>query len=168
MKLRELTEKDEKAFGKWIDAWRVEKDYVVWQAKPIETTFAEHLVELEKFKNNPPTPRIPSTQYFLFEDDEIVACAFCRWELRKDDPFHSHIGYGVLPDRRGEGLAKYVLGLALDLYRERGISRVLVTNDDWNAASQRTAIACGGVFEKEEIEPETGDRVRFYWIDLGE
>ncbi len=75
-----------------------------------------------------------------------------------------HIGYSVRPSQRRKGYATAMLAQALDLCRERGMDRVLVTCDRKNTASARVIQANGG---KLENEVQDGDRVtQRYWITL--
>lgn len=57
-----------------------------------------------------------------------------------------HIGYAVVPWKRRRGHATRALRLALALAREQGLTRVELTTDPDNAASQQVITACGGVF----------------------
>lgn len=76
-----------------------------------------------------------------------------------------HVGYGVRPSARRQGVATAALALALDQAKAIGLQRVLVTCQDTNLASARTIERNGGVLE--DIR-ETADHgtVRRYWIDL--
>jgi predicted acetyltransferase len=57
-----------------------------------------------------------------------------------------HIGYAVVPWQRQRGHATRALALMLSLAREQGLTRVELTTDPDNTASQRVISACGGVF----------------------
>jgi predicted acetyltransferase len=56
-----------------------------------------------------------------------------------------HIGYTVVPWHRRQGHATRALALVLPLAREQGLSRVEITTDPDNHASQRVIEANGGV-----------------------
>ncbi len=83
-----------------------------------------------------------------------------------------HIGYGIRPSARGQGLAKLALAGALEQARALGLRRVLVTCNDSNIASAKTIEACGGDMERvvprEEIAEPFGavEDLRRYWISL--
>lgn len=71
-----------------------------------------------------------------------------------------HVGYGVRPSERSQGVATAALRLALDQARKMGLGCVLVVCDADNVASQKPIIAAGGVLEN---APET---IKRYWIPL--
>lgn len=57
-----------------------------------------------------------------------------------------HIGYGVVPWKRGRGYATEALRLILPEARREGLSYVELTTEADNVASQRVILANGGVF----------------------
>jgi predicted acetyltransferase len=97
-------------------------------------------------------------------DGVIVGRASLRLELNDFlRTLGGHIGYAVRPQFRGRGHAKEILRQSVELLRERGIDRVLVTCDDDNAASARVIEANGGVLES--VVPGLADiPKRRYWI----
>jgi predicted acetyltransferase len=103
--------------------------------------------------------RVPSTHFWIAEDDELVGYLHLRHELN-DWLLEQggHIGYSVRPSRRRQGHARRALALGVRRAGELGIERVLVTCDDDNAGSRRTIERCGGV-----LEDVRGDKRR-YWI----
>ncbi|MFM0730335.1 GNAT family N-acetyltransferase [Paraburkholderia sediminicola] len=56
-----------------------------------------------------------------------------------------HIGFSVVPWKRGNGYAKQALNLMLGEARRQGLSYVELTVDPENIASQRVIAACNGV-----------------------
>ena len=50
---------------------------------------------------------------------------------------------------------------------EIGIDRALVTCGKENVGSVRVILGNGGVFESEEFNPEGGEVVQRYWIQVG-
>ena len=75
-----------------------------------------------------------------------------------------HIGDGVRPSMRGQGIGTKMIALALEVCRTLGIDRVLMTCDKSNVASARTIIKNGGVLENEIVDED--EVVQRYWIDL--
>jgi predicted acetyltransferase len=75
-----------------------------------------------------------------------------------------HIGYGLRPSARGYGLAGWALCSILPRAQQLGLSRVLVTCDDVNAASARTIEKAGGVLE--DVRHTELGLTRRYWITL--
>lgn len=74
-----------------------------------------------------------------------------------------HVGYAVRPGARRRGHAGRLLRSALDVAAGLGLSEVLVTCDDDNAASIRTIEAAGGLLE-DTIDIMPGAAKRRYWI----
>jgi predicted acetyltransferase len=71
-----------------------------------------------------------------------------------------HIGYGIRPTARGQGLATWALGEILHEARARHLPRVLLICTADNKASAKTIEANGGTLEEAE------GPVRRYWIQL--
>lgn len=74
-----------------------------------------------------------------------------------------HIGYGVRPAFRKRGIATEMLVQSIEIARELGIPRALVTCDEDNIGSSKTIEKCGGVLEN-IIELEDGVKLRRYWV----
>jgi len=54
-----------------------------------------------------------------------------------------HIGYAVVPWKRGQGYARAALLALLPEIRERGLTYVELTTDPDNKSSQRVILDCG-------------------------
>jgi len=118
--------------------------------------------------SNLPPDRVPSSTYFLTDEDEkvIYGAINIRHRLNKElVKVGGHIGYGIAPVARRRGLATKQLGMALEICREMGIGRVLITCEKGNVGSAKTAIKNGGVLENELIDLR-GKIIQRYWIDL--
>lgn len=76
-----------------------------------------------------------------------------------------HIGYAVVPWRRGEGIATQALGLMLPIAWALGLPRVLLTCDETNMASRRVIEANGGVAAGMAPNPDSGGMKRLFWLD---
>ena len=78
--------------------------------------------------------------------------------------FGGHIGYSVRPAARRQGAATQMLTQALEICRQLGIKKRLVTCDKTNIAAAATIIKCGGILENEVFE---GDAlIQRYWIEI--
>lgn len=78
-----------------------------------------------------------------------------------------HIGYAVLPAFRRRGIGRRMLERGLGLTRALGISRVLVTCDEDNAASRRIIEGAGGVYESSYAGADVRVPIRRYWFARG-
>ena len=106
---------------------------------------------------------VTCTYCWMVEEDEFLGSIALRHELNDFlRTFGGHIGYGVRPSARGQGLAAQALGEVLSMARDRGIREVLLTCDAKNTASRRTIERNGGRYES-DVEYE-GDTVQRFWI----
>lgn len=104
--------------------------------------------------------RVPSTTYYLIVDGKPAGIGNIRHFLTDALRIEGgHIGYAVSPNYRNKGYGKEFLKLMLIEAKKLGISKVLVTAYIDNLASQKVAIANGGV-----ITDRDEKRVRI-WID---
>lgn len=95
--------------------------------------------------------RIPGYIRWMW-DGEFCGSIGLRWLPGTNDlPAHvlGHIGYAVVPWKRGRGYAKAALQALLPEARALGLEYVEMTTDADNAASQRVMLANGAVL----IEP---------------
>ena len=98
--------------------------------------------------------------------------AFCgviglRWQPGRDDlPDHvlGHIGYSVVPWKRGHGLAKRALRHMLYEARDVGLTRLSLTTDADNIASQKTILANRGRLEAHFVHPLYGPTERQRYV----
>lgn len=112
------------------------------------------------------TKYVIGSQWMLFDSssNRILGMANLRHELNEHLlQFGGHIGYSIRPTERRKGYGKLQLKLALDVLKEHGVKRVLVTCDDANKGSYKTIEACGGVLENKVEKDDL--LVRRYWID---
>ncbi len=83
--------------------------------------------------------------------------------------FGGNIGYSVRPSERHRGYASEMLRQLLDVCRAYGETRVLLTCDKENTASQKTILKNRGVLEN-EVDDTVGlsnsGRIQRYWISL--
>jgi predicted acetyltransferase len=75
-----------------------------------------------------------------------------------------HIGYGIRPSARGQGLGIEILRLTLERAVEIGLKEALITCDKANVASARVIIRNGGILDSEIFLEERGVYLQRYWI----
>ena len=91
--------------------------------------------------------RIPGYRLWMW-DGEFCGVIGFRWQPGTSAlPPHvlGHIGYAVVPWKRGRGYATEALGLILPRARAEGLAWVEITTDPDNVASQRVILANGGM-----------------------
>lgn len=105
--------------------------------------------------------RVPQTIYWLIVDGEVVGFGklrhFLTDRLRVEG---GHIGYAIAKEARGRGYGKLLLAGLLREAKAIGIERALVTVNNSNTASIRTAVSCGGVIE------QVGEERHYIWFNL--
>jgi predicted acetyltransferase len=79
-----------------------------------------------------------------------------------------HIGYGVAPEFRGQGVATYMLKYGLEFMKDRGEEKIFISCHSDNEASRKVIEKCGGEFAALVPHPyEDGELFRTYWIPTG-
>lgn len=91
---------------------------------------------------------VAKTQLWALADEEFVGRIAIHHELTDALRVEGgHIGYDTVPSFRGRGVATEMLRQVLPVARKLGLTEVLLTCDDTNAASirvvERTAACCG-------------------------
>lgn len=105
--------------------------------------------------------RLPGITRWLWDGEFCGSIGF-RWQPGTTDlPPHclGHIGYSVVPWKRGRGNATSALRQMLPEARAVGLAFVEITTDVDNRASQRVILANGGVLvERFDKPPQVGGR----------
>lgn len=129
--------------------------------------WADYLARLDSLRRreNVPADRVPAAFLVAEVDGELVGRASVRYELNDHlARIGGHVGYAIRPASRRRGYATDVLRQSLELLREIGAGRVLVTCDDDNLGSATVIERCGGVLTDRPLVD--GVLRRHYWIDL--
>lgn len=113
-----------------------------------------------------PDGYVPATFVVAEVGGELVGRSSIRHELNDHLlAVGGHIGYGVRPAYRRRGHATEILRQSLEVLRELGVDRALVTCDEDNKGSAAVIERCGGRLEN-VVPVEGGVPKRRYWIDL--
>jgi predicted acetyltransferase len=110
--------------------------------------------------------RLPGFVRWIWDGDFCGSISL-RWQPGEPDlPDHvlGHIGYAVVPWKRGAGCATRALGLLLPQARAVGLSFVELTTTPENVASQKVILSNGGRFIERFRKPQAyggGEAVRF-------
>ena len=110
---------------------------------------------------------VPRTQLWALAEEEFVGNISIRHEL--NDALRvegGHIGYDTVPSFRGRGVATEMLRQALPVARALGLTAVLLTCDDTNAASIRVIERNGGSLRETRVLDTSRPPKRYYWITL--
>lgn len=109
---------------------------------------------------------VPQTLFLMKQEDgTILGAVSIRHYLNHTNIIDGgHVGYGICPEFRGRGYGNLILKLALEKLQSMNVSKVLVTCDADNFASQEVILKNGGVLENQIID-EDGVLVNRYWIN---
>ena len=110
---------------------------------------------------------VPDSTYFCLDTnrDIFVGAINIRHYLNENLLFSGgHIGDGIHPSERNNGLGTQMIALALQECQKLGIKKVLMCCDKENIASARTIIKNGGILENEVLD--NGVWIQRYWIEL--
>lgn len=100
-------------------------------------------------------PRLPGYNRWLWDGDFCGVIGF-RWQRGTNAlPPHclGHVGYAVVPWKRGRGYATQALRLLLPEARAEGLTYVEITTDPDNTASRRVIEANGGILVERFRKP---------------
>lgn len=130
--------------------------------------FCAYLDRVAAWKSEETVPdgKVASTFLVAVIDGKIAGRLSIRHELNEFLALvGGHIGYGVAPEFRGQGVATYMLKYGLEFMRARGVEKVFISCHIENASSRKIIEKCGGEFAALVPHPyEDGELYRTYWI----
>lgn len=118
-------------------------------------------------------PRLPGYRRWI-SDGDFCGSINIRWQLGTSSlPPHvlGHIGYGIVPWKRGRSYAARALALLLPEAKKVGLPYVELTTEPENITSQKTILSCGGIlierFKKDKAYGDAeGSETLRYRIEL--
>lgn len=137
-----------------------------------DSSYEAWVEQLESASNaaNCPVGHAPALTYFGVResDDRIVGMIDLRLELNDHLRTHGgHIGYAIRPTERGKGYAADMLKAALEIYKKRGVSELLLICSKDNTASAKVIANCGGALNDEFYSDTYHEVLQRYTIQLG-
>ncbi|HRX91256.1 MAG TPA: GNAT family N-acetyltransferase [Candidatus Izemoplasmatales bacterium] len=159
----------EKRIVEMMDEWTAkEKSITPWSiARDDYRDFNGYLEGFRKEESEPPFGKVPALTYFCLDLERNLMVGAVNIRLYPDEETMlanggSHIGDGIRPSERGKGYGTEMIGLALDICKQRGIDRVLMICEKDNIASAKSIMKNGGVLG-EEFEYK-GKIDQMYWL----
>ena len=117
----------------------------------------------------PDTRSIPKTHLWAVSEGQFVGRISIFHALTDALRLEGgHIGYDTVPSFRGRGVATEMLRLALPVARDLGLTEILLTCNDDNAASIRVIEKNGGALGETRALQPGGAVKRYYWIRLAQ
>lgn len=167
LKLIKLTEEYKEQLNEMMEEWWYSGEKIVPYAirKKDYHNFDEYIESLEEKDES--NERVPDSTFFCLdtENNTFVGAVNIRHYLNESLLLNGgHIGDGVRPSRRREGIATKMIAMALEECKKLGLNKVLMVCDKENIASRRTIEKNGGILEN-EVEVDGVIEQRF-WIDL--
>lgn len=155
--LRALREFQYEGLPWWVggDLEIAEQDFAAFVAKKLEDA------------NRRTETLVPKTHLWAVAEEQFVGRISIHHEL--NDALRAvggHIGYDTVPSFRGRGVATEMLRRALPVARALGLTSVLLTCDDTNAASIHVIERNGGSLRETRALDANRPLKRYYWITL--
>ena len=116
---------------------------------------------------NLPEGWVPASTYWLIDRGQFIGEANIRHEVNDHlRTVGGQIGYWIRSSKRQQGYGRAILRFALEKAKELGLSRIVITCDETNAASRKIIESNGGVYEStRDMGPGNPPKLIF-WIDV--
>lgn len=141
-----------------------------WTGGDLETAeqdFAAFVAKRLADSNRRTDTFVPKTHLWAVWEEQFVGRISIHHEL--NDALRvegGHIGFDTVPSFRGNGVATEMLRQALPVARALGLTAVLLTCDDTNAASIQVIEKNGGSLRETKVLAMNRPLKRYYWITL--
>ncbi len=129
------------------------------------TDFQALLEKLDDFSSgrNVPNGYVPATTYWLVEEGELIGVSNLRHHLNERiRESGGHIGLGIRPSYRGQGLGVRLLELTIEKARELKIEEIHIHCHKSNEASSRMIKSVGASLHSEIAEVGSSEVVQRY------
>jgi len=141
-----------------------------WIGGDLETAeqdFAAFVARKLADSNRTAETLVPKTHLWALTEGQFVGRISIHHEL--NDALRvegGHIGFDTVPSFRGRGIATEMLSQALPKAGALGLTAVLLTCDDTNAASIRVIEGNGGSLRETKALGTNRPLKRYYWITV--
>jgi len=130
--------------------------------------FGPYIERVNAYKDEATVPegKVVSTFFVAVIDGKVAGRLSVRHSLNDWLALvGGHIGYGVAPEFRGNGVATHMLKFGLKHLNKLGVEQAFISCLSQNDHSRRTIEKCGGEFAGVVNDPtEDGAEYRTYWI----
>lgn len=166
--LRSPRLEDKEAYLKYLSEWEDREKIIPFSSRLQGFSYEKFLEEIPLREQGLLNPEklVPELIRILVDEDNQIY-GVLSFRLRLNDhllAYDGHIGYGIAPSKRGKGYGKLILKLALEIAKERGFEKVLVTCNEENKRSEAVIISQGGILENKVYK--TDGYIKRYWIHL--
>lgn len=116
------------------------------------TPFKEKLQRLEQNRTNPTDGWVHATEYWIIDKQEYCGRISLRHYLNDFlRESYGHIGYDIVPGKRGRGYATKALAMCLKKAKKLGLNEILISCDADNPASRRVIEKNGGILFEQKM-----------------
>ena len=160
--------KDKEILQEYVQEHRENQEYGISASMGLASS--DYSEWVEKIRNNALNGDDQwgkSLLYLCFHEDRLVGLLSIRYELPESLSWkYGDIGYGVRPSERQKGYATEMLGYALSVCKEKGMSKVILGCYKDNLASAATITKNGGVLTVENDNYEEDRISQYYQVEL--